>query len=143
MSSGGRRIVHTTSAGALAVAVAAGALHLGTLQAAYSPLALALPSGPFAQLEQQAWWLGIGGFVAAAGHAEPSRGEAAAFVVGTALKLGVLAIAASTGMMAVQASDPRSLTLPLFVVRTLANLALLVFLAAALRRRLSPRPAAA
>lgn len=141
MSTGGRRIVHVSSAAALAVGAVAGTLHLATLQAAYSPLALALPAGPFAQLEQQALGLALFGFVLGAGHEEPSRNEGLAYAAGLALKLGVLAIAAASGMMAVQASDPRSMTLPLFVGRTLANLVLVGWLALALRRRLRPRRA--
>lgn len=130
-----------------AVSIVAGCLVVGTLQAAYSPLAIALPAGPFEQLERECERLALGAFVLglvwpkiAAGR--PDRAMVRLYGLGATVKTIVLAFAASQGMMAMQASDPRVMAPRLFLVRALANGLLVASFAwaafLALRRKPTP-----
>ena len=88
------------AAALLVVYVVAGALDLATAQAAYSPLALALPNAPFAQLGRELGFLAFGSallglavpFLAAD---EEPRDVATAFAVGATLKVLTLSVAAA------------------------------------------------
>src|SRR5512145_1219983 len=97
----------------LAVAGAvASSFVLATLQAAYSPLALAMPSLPFEQLEAECFRLSIGAFVLGLlwPKIAPEKSDRALvrlYGLGALAKTTLLAFAASQGMMAMQASDPR------------------------------------
>jgi len=120
--------------GFVGVGLVASVLLIGTLQAAYSPLALALPSGPFDQLASEAFRFAVASFLFAAlasamGVDGDQRGLAKLFAVGAFGKLAVLAFAAFHGMMAIQATDPRVLAPRLFAVRVLTNALVLASLA--------------
>ncbi len=115
---------------AAAAGVVASLFVVATLQAAYSPLALALPSAPFEQLEDECLRLALVAFFLSwlwpriAGERR-ERPLLVLFSLGSVTKLGVLAFAASQGMMAMQAVDPRMLPPRLFLLRMLANALLL------------------
>ena len=115
------------------VGLAASAFLLATLQAAYSPLALALPSGPFEQLAGEAFRFAVASFVFASlastfGVERDLSGLARLYSVGAFSKLALLAFAAANGMMAIQATDPRALAPRLFIARVIANLVVLASL---------------
>lgn len=129
--------------GAACVGVVASFFVIATLQAAYSPLALALPAGPFEQLETEAFRLAAASFFLAwlwprLGDGSHERRFGALLATGAFTKLGLLAFAASQGMMAMQAIDPRPLPPRLFLVRMFANALLLAAFAWAATRALRP-----
>lgn len=110
----------------VAVGVLASVFVIATLQAAYSPLALALPSAPFDQLANESFRFAGGSFlfvalVAALRIDSELRGLARLFSAGAFGKLALLAFAAANGMMAIQATDPRALAPRLFALRMLTN----------------------
>lgn len=125
----------------------AGCFVVATLQAAYSPLALALPSAPFEQLETECLKLALGAFVLGLlwpkiAPEKSDRPIVRLYGLGALTKATVLGFAASQGMMAMQASDPRVMAPRLFLARTLANALLFAALAwaaySAMRRRSTP-----
>ena len=71
------------------------------------------------------------------------RGLRLAYSVGAFGKLGLLFFAAANGMMAIQLVDPRTIVLPLFIVRIVTNLVVLASVVWAARILLGrPRPPA-
>lgn len=130
----------------VAVGLVASVFLIGTLQAAYSPFALALPSGPFEQLANESFRFAVGSFVFAglanAYSVDDDLGALSKlFSAGAFAKLALLGFAAANGMMAIQASDPRVLAPRLFAVRVLTNLIVLAAVAWAAKLLLRPAPA--
>jgi len=127
----------------VAAGLVASVFLIGTLQAAYSPFALALPSGPFEQLADESFRFAIGSFVFAAlanayGVDDDLGGLAKLFALGAFAKLALFGFAAGNGMMAIQAADPRAIAPRLFTIRVVTNLVLVVAIAWAAKLLLRP-----
>lgn len=127
----------------VAAGIVASCFVVSTLQAAYSPLALALPSAPFEHLEAECWKLaaasfGFGLLWPKVTKGAPDRVIGRLFGAGALTKVIVLGFGASQGMMAMQAADPRVMAPRLFLVRVLANALLIASFAWAAARVARP-----